>query len=157
MSLEEIIAQAGAEVEAKRREGEEIIRDILRVNGICDDYQPPQRKANPNISFRPLVRQGNSDTLLICVPEHSFRAYNYSDFRDAADDAIAHVQHNRMTFCPGGAAYQYGFDIQKRPLAMWGLDAEGRPTAFFNVSIADGLELQQAHWMIDANRSKYTP
>ena len=39
MSLEEIIAQAGAEVEAKRREGEEIIRDILRVNGICDDYQ----------------------------------------------------------------------------------------------------------------------
>lgn len=63
MSLEEIIAQAGAEVEAKRREGEEIIRDILRVNGICDDYQPPQRKANPNISFRPLVRQGNSDSV----------------------------------------------------------------------------------------------
>lgn len=157
MSLEEIIAKAGAEAEAKRKRGEDAIRHILRVNGICDDYQPPQRKANPDISFRPLVRQGDHECLLISVPEHSFRAYNYSDFRDAADDAIAHVQHNRMTFCPGGAAYQYGFDLQKRPLAFWSLDEKGVATAYFNVAISDYLELQQAHWLIDMDRSKYNP
>lgn len=157
MSLEEIIAQAGAEVEAKRREGEEIIRDILRVNGIADDYHPPKRKANPNISFRPLVRQGGNDTLLITIPESAFEAYNYSSFRDAAEDAIAHVQHNRMTYCPDGAAFQRGFDTQKHPLAFWGLDAEGSPTAYFNVAIADQWELQQAHWRIDGERSKYNP
>lgn len=157
MRLEDIIAQAGAEAEAERKRGEDAIRHILRVNGICDDYQPPQRKANPNISFWPLVRQGDHECLLISVPEHSFRAYDYSAFRDAADDAIAHVQHNRMTYCPGGAAFQRGFDLQKRPLAFWSLDAGGRPTGFFNVSIADGLELQLAHWTIDAQRSKYNP
>lgn len=157
MSLDEIIAKAGAEAEAERKRGEDAIRHILRVNGVCDDYQPPQRKANPNISFRPLVRQGEHDCLLITIPERAFKSYDYHDFRDAADDAIAYVQHHRAVYCPNGATYQHGFDLQKRPLAMWGLDAEGRPTAFFNVAIANGLELQQAHWLIDADRSKYNP
>ena len=147
-----------AERERKDREAQEaIVKSIRNISGDSNAvWGPQERKANPNIGFRPLVRQGNNDTLLITIPESAFIAYNYSSFRDAADRAIAHVQHHRAVYCPGGAAYQQGFDLQKRPLSMWGLDEAGRPVAYFNVAIADQWELQQAHWMIDAQRSQYT-
>ena len=51
-----------------------------------------QPKDGKNICFKPLVKQGSQDTLLIAIPERAFKAYNYSSFREAASEALAHVQ-----------------------------------------------------------------
>ena len=40
-----------------------------------------QPKDGKNICFKPLVKQGSQDTLLIAIPERAFKAYNYSSFQ----------------------------------------------------------------------------
>ncbi|MDB7890907.1 hypothetical protein [Flavonifractor plautii] len=141
-----------SEQKVAQKAGEFLEQAIKHISDGTAQLGTQQPQDGKNICFKPLVKQGSQDTLLIAIPERAFKAYNYSSFREAASEAIAHVQHNRMTFCPGGACFQHGFDLQQRPLSFWSLDEMGQSTAFYNVSISDVVELQQAHWLIEAQR-----
>ena len=154
-----VIDREIAETEAAEREALDYLDAAIRhmTNGEVNGLSRPERKPNHEPAFRPLVRQGRGDgTLLVAVPESSFRRGDFESFRAAADDAIAHVRHHRARYCPGGTTYTAGFDLEPHPLAYWGLDAEGRATAYYNAAIKDSLELTMAHGIIEAERARYS-
>ena len=157
-SVRRALERETAETEAAEQEARANLDRAIRhmTDGQVDGLRRRERKPDPEPLFRPLVRPGReNETLLIAVPESSFKRGNFASFREAADDAIAHVRHHRATYCPGGGAYTAGFGLDPRPLAYWGLDAEGRATAWFNASIKDAMELMTAQGIIEADRSRY--
>ena len=157
--IRNVINRETAAAEAAEREALDYLDVAIRhmTDGEVSGLNRPERKPDPEPTFRPMVRQGRGDgTLLVAVPESSFKRGDFASFRDAADSALAHVRHHRATYCPGGASFSMGFDLQRRPLAFWGLDAEGRATAYYNVAITDALELTMASGLIESERTRYT-
>lgn len=157
--IRNVINRETAAAEAAEKEALDYLDVAIRhmTDGEVSGLNRPERKPDPEPTFRPMVRQGRGDgTLLVAVPESSFRRGDFASFRAAADDAIAHIRHHRATYCPGGAAFSTGFDLEQRPLAYWGLDAEGRATAYYNAAIRDSLEFMTASGLIEAERTRYS-
>ena len=153
-----VIDRETAAAEAAEREALDYLDKAVRhmTDGAVSGLNRPERKPDPEPNFRPLVRQGRGDgTLLVAVPESSFKRYDFASFREAADSAISHILHHRATYCPSGAAYAEGFDLDPRPLAYWALSPEGVATAYYNASIEDALEFAAAHGIIEAERARY--
>ena len=92
---------------SEQKAGEFLDQATTHISDGTAQLGTQQPQDGKNICFKPLVKQGSQDTLLIAIPERAFKAYNYSSFREAASEALAHVQHNRMTSnsarCPFGA------------------------------------------------------
>ena len=157
--IRNVINHETAEAEAAEREALDFLDAAIRhmTNGEVSGLNRPERKPDPEPTFRPLVRQGRGDgTLLVAVPESSFKRGDFASFREAADAAIAHIRHHRATYCPGGAAFSAGFDLEEKPLAYWALSPEGVATAYYNASIKGGLELTMAHGIVESERAQYT-
>ena len=157
--IRNVIDRETAETEAAEKEALDFLDKAIQhmTDGEVSGLNRPERKPDPEPTFRPMVRQGRGDgTLLVAVPESSFKRGDFASFRAAADSAIFHVRHHRARYCPGGATYVEGFDLEQRPLAYWGLDAEGRATAYYNVSIMNAPEFMTAHGIIEAERARYT-
>ena len=157
--IRNVIDRETAETEAAEKEALDFLDKAIQhmTDGEVSGLNRPERKPDPEPTFRPMVRQGRGDgTLLVAVPESSFKRGDFASFREAADVAIAHIRHHRATYCPGGAAFSTGFDLEERPLAYWALSPEGVGTAFYNASIVSDLVLTMAHGIVEAERARYT-